>query len=98
MATTARVETLDRAGRGPGRFGTVTVAGSEVSVVIPTYRNAARLLQALEAVAAQTVRPLEVVVADDASHDDTAAVVDQFGAAHPGLPIVFVPSRPGCSS
>jgi glycosyltransferase involved in cell wall biosynthesis len=68
----------------------VQVVGTDVSVVIPTYRNERFLLAALEAVAAQTVRPGEVVVADDASGDGTEAVVARFATAHPELSVVYV--------
>lgn len=42
-----------------------------VSVVIPAWRSAATIRQALMSVAAQTVKPLEVVVVDDGSDDAT---------------------------
>jgi glycosyltransferase involved in cell wall biosynthesis len=52
-----------------------------VSVVIPAYNRAAPLRRALESVIAQTPwRPAEIVVADDASMDDTAAVAAALGA------------------
>jgi hypothetical protein len=46
-----------------------------VSVCIPTRDRAAWLVEALDSVAAQTFRSYEVVVCDDASADDTTAVV-----------------------
>ena len=49
-----------------------------ISVIIPTYNRAACLAEALASVAAQTYRPIEVIVADDGSDDDTASVVEQF--------------------
>jgi glycosyltransferase involved in cell wall biosynthesis len=42
-----------------------------VSVVIPCYRARATIGRAIASVAAQTRRPLEVIVVDDASGDDT---------------------------
>lgn len=50
-----------------------------ISVLIPAYNAAAYLGEAIESVFAQTHRPLEVVVVDDGSDDDTAAVAAGFG-------------------
>jgi glycosyltransferase involved in cell wall biosynthesis len=46
-----------------------------VSVLLPTYNRAALLRQALASVAEQDYRPIEVVVVDDGSDDDTDAVI-----------------------
>lgn len=51
-----------------------------VSVVIPCYNSAETLPACLRAVRAQTHQPLEVVVADDKSADDTREVAARFGA------------------
>lgn len=50
-----------------------------VSVCIPTYKGAATLVAAIESVLAQTFTDLEVVVIDDNSPDDTAAVMARIG-------------------
>jgi glycosyltransferase involved in cell wall biosynthesis len=50
-----------------------------VTVVIPAYNAAAFLRDAIESVLAQTYRPLEVIVVDDGSTDDTAAIAQSFG-------------------
>lgn len=47
---------------------------ADVAVIIPAHRCGPVLDSALASVAGQTVRPAEVVVADDASGDDTPAV------------------------
>lgn len=52
-----------------------------VSVLIPTYNYAHFLPQAIDSALAQTVKPLEIVVADDGSTDNTAEVVARYGAA-----------------
>jgi glycosyltransferase involved in cell wall biosynthesis len=45
--------------------------GVPVSVVIPCYRCAATIRRAVDSVAMQTVRPLQLIMVDDASGDDT---------------------------
>lgn len=49
-----------------------------VSVVLPTYKRAHLLAQAMHSVLAQTHANLELIVVDDDSPDDTAAVVASF--------------------
>jgi glycosyltransferase involved in cell wall biosynthesis len=54
--------------------------GMKISVVIPAY-NAARFLpRCLESVYAQTLKPEEVIVVDDGSTDNTAALASELGA------------------
>jgi len=48
-----------------------------VSAIIPTYNRAGLLRRALDSVAAQTHRPLEAVVVDDGSTDQTPQVVEE---------------------
>lgn len=46
----------------------------DVSVVIPAHNAETRLSDALEGLGAQTCPPAEVIVVDDGSHDETAAL------------------------
>lgn len=48
-----------------------------VSVVVPTHNRAALLNDTLESLTAQTYRPLQLIVVDDGSQDDTAKVVSK---------------------
>ncbi len=54
------------------------MAEPRVAVIVPCYNNAATLAETLESVRGQTV-PLEVVVVDDGSEDESAAVADRAG-------------------
>jgi glycosyltransferase involved in cell wall biosynthesis len=59
--------------------------GAKLSVVLTTYRRAAVLGRTLGSIAAQTRLPDEVIVSDDCSPDDTAAVVAGWRRRIPGL-------------
>jgi abequosyltransferase len=64
-----------------------------LSLAIPTYNRAALLSQALSAIVAQlddaTIPQIEIIIADNASPDDTEAFMCDFIADHPGLPIIY---------
>ncbi|MBZ0274516.1 MAG: glycosyltransferase [Anaerolineae bacterium] len=52
---------------------------SRASVIIPTFNRSALLREAVESVLAQTYHPLEIIVVDDGSTDDTAALMAGYG-------------------
>ena len=49
-----------------------------VTVVVPTYNRAHLLPQTLDSLQAQTLTPAEVIVVDDGSSDNTAAIVESY--------------------
>lgn len=61
-----------------------------VSVIIPTYNRADLIGATLDSVLAQTYPHIEVLVADDGSTDDTAAVVAGYGERVTFLPLPHV--------
>ena len=59
------------------------MAGPLVSTIIPVFNRAAMLREAVASVLAQTWRPIEVIIVDDSSTDDTPAVIDELVSRHP---------------
>ena len=59
-----------------------------VSFLIPAYNEAATILEVLERVVALDL-DVEIIVVDDGSADDTAAIVEAFSAAHPGVVVLL---------
>jgi glycosyltransferase involved in cell wall biosynthesis len=53
-----------------------------VTVIIPTYNRAHLVTGALDSVYEQTYRPIECIVVDDGSTDDTVQVVEDWKRAH----------------
>lgn len=49
-----------------------------VSVLIPTYRYARYLSEAIESVLSQDLRDFELIIADDASNDGTAEIIRRY--------------------
>jgi glycosyltransferase involved in cell wall biosynthesis len=55
------------------------VTSAEVSVIIPCYNGTAYLGEALASACAQRATPREIIVVDDGSTDDSAAIAAAFG-------------------
>ena len=49
-----------------------------LSVILPNYNHARFLPEALEALAAQSCQPLEIIVIDDASTDDSIQIIQEY--------------------
>jgi len=63
--------------------------GALVSTIIPVHNRAALLREAVESVLDQTYRPIEIVIVDDGSTDDTAAVAEEL-SRQASVPITVV--------
>ncbi|MGQ9550724.1 MAG: glycosyltransferase family 2 protein [Roseiflexus sp.] len=67
----------------PGNVASDVAGAPKVSVVIPCYRQAHFLSEAVASVVAQTFTDWEIIIVDDGSPDDTAKVARRLIAAHP---------------
>lgn len=64
-----------------------------VSMIVPNYNGARTLELCLRSVLAQDHRPLEVIVVDDRSTDDSVAVAERLGVR-----VVRAPTNGGCGA
>jgi len=53
-----------------------------IAVIMPTYNRADLIVKSMDSVWRQTYRPIELIVVDDGSKDDTAKVVDEWKCAY----------------
>ena len=60
---------------------------SLVSIVIPTYDRARLVTRAIDSARSQTYPQIEIIVVDDGSTDNTAAVLQTY-PAHPGIRVI----------
>lgn len=67
--------------RESGPFAGIAPSSPLVSIVMPVYNGSRYLREALDSILAQTYRPLEVIVLDDASTDDTPGILAAYGDA-----------------
>ncbi|MBQ3364756.1 MAG: glycosyltransferase family 2 protein [Muribaculaceae bacterium] len=61
----------------------------QVSIIIPVYNRASIVVDTLNSVVAQTYRPLQLVLVDNFSTDDTLQVLETFKKEHPSIDIVI---------
>lgn len=67
----------------------------EVSVCIPTYNQSQYLTQAVRSAYNQSIKPIEIIVSDDCSTDDTSAVLDMLLKEIPLLKVIRQPINLG---
>lgn len=65
------------------------MAGTLVSTIVPVFNRAGMLREAVASVLAQTHRPIEILIVNDGSTDDTGSVAEELKRAHPEIAHVF---------
>ena len=53
-------------------------AGPLVSIIVPSYNQGRFIRRTLESILSQDYRPIEIIVVDGASTDDTVAILREF--------------------
>ena len=72
---------------------------TSVSVIIPAYNSASTIVRALQSVVAQTLAPLEIIVVDDSSNDNTREVAANFASTSSiPLRVITQPTNGGPSA
>jgi alpha-1,3-rhamnosyltransferase len=54
-----------------------------VTVIVPSYNHGRFVLQTMESIVTQTYPNIQLIVIDDASKDNTAKIIADFGCIHP---------------
>lgn len=58
-----------------------------VSVIVPVYNVSAYIVETLDSILASTYRPLEIVLTDDGSTDDSLQVAQNYALSHPEVKV-----------
>jgi glycosyltransferase involved in cell wall biosynthesis len=64
-----------------------------VTTIIPVFNRAAMLREAVASVLAQTYRPIEILIIDDGSTDDTGRAADALAAEHQEIRVIHQVNR-----
>lgn len=80
------------------RRGTVPrMVGPVVSIIMPMWNRASTVRMAIDSILAQTYRKFELVICDDASDDDSVAVIEAY-ASDPRIVLLRQPSNRGAAA
>ena len=74
------------------------MSGIKVSVLIPAYNRAHYLCKSVASALSQTLSPVEILIADDGSLDDTVSVLARFERRYPQVKVFHNESNLGVSA
>jgi ADP-heptose:LPS heptosyltransferase/glycosyltransferase involved in cell wall biosynthesis len=77
------------------KFTGMTSPSPKVSVLVPTFNYARYLPETIESVLAQDFTDIEIIVSDDASTDNSAAVIRHYAARDPRIRFQLHPANLG---
>lgn len=66
----------------------VEIVAGLVSTIIPVYNRPEMILECVESVLNQTYRPIEIIIVDDGSSDNTPAVLKQLAEQHSEIQVL----------
>ncbi len=69
-----------------------------VSVIIPAFNVASCISTAIHSALAQSLAPLEIIVVDDASTDDTASIIADIARDHKTVRLIQMPLNRGAAA
>jgi chlorobactene glucosyltransferase len=78
----------------PNLSDVAPVTGTPVTVIIPARNESDTIETVVRSILASAYRPFELIVVDDRSTDDTAAVVERLAAGEPRLRLVHGEALP----
>ena len=65
---------------------------SLVTVIVPMYNAAQYICEALESIVASTYRPIEVIVMDDGSTDESGSICDEYANKDSRVKVLHIKS------
>ena len=63
-----------------------------VSIIVPLYNAAPYIGETLDSIVASTYRPIEIVVVDDGSKDESLSIVQAYAQTHPEVKVFTQPN------
>lgn len=67
----------------------------KVSVIVPVFNAVEKLVPSIQSLLNQTLRDIEIIIVNDASTDDSGAVINQLANSNPNIRPVHSPDNKG---